>query len=259
MAHSEQNQRPIAVFDIDGVIRDVAGSYRRALADTVEQFTQGAWRPTMEDIDALKAEGLWNNDWKASEELIYRHLEAQGQPRSQVELDYEELVAFFQERYRGTHWSGYIRDEPLLVSAEYFQDLTSAGIPWGFFSGATQGSARYVLEQRLGLQAPVLVAMEDAPSKPDPSGLLTAVQQLAGGDPAQSCVIYVGDTVADMQTVLRARQVAPQQVWVGVGVIPPHVRSREEYAAQLRQAGAEVVLEALPELTPAILEQLSQT
>jgi HAD superfamily phosphatase len=29
----------IFVFDIDGVIRDVSGSYRRALADTVEYFT----------------------------------------------------------------------------------------------------------------------------------------------------------------------------------------------------------------------------
>ena len=28
----------IAIFDIDGVIRDVGGSYRRALADTVEEY-----------------------------------------------------------------------------------------------------------------------------------------------------------------------------------------------------------------------------
>ena len=32
----------IIVFDIDGVIRDVSGSYRRALADTVEYFTNNA-------------------------------------------------------------------------------------------------------------------------------------------------------------------------------------------------------------------------
>jgi len=30
------------------------------------------------------------------------------------------------------------------------------------FSGATRASAAYVLERRLGLQSPVLIAMEDA-------------------------------------------------------------------------------------------------
>lgn len=43
------------VFDIDGVIRDVSQSYRRALADTVEHFTNQAYRPTMTDIDQIKS------------------------------------------------------------------------------------------------------------------------------------------------------------------------------------------------------------
>ena len=62
----------IAVFDIDGVLRDVSGSYQRALADTVEKFTDGQYRPTDDEIDTLKGEGLWNNDWEASQELVYR-------------------------------------------------------------------------------------------------------------------------------------------------------------------------------------------
>ncbi|MBO3464500.1 TIGR01548 family HAD-type hydrolase, partial [Aetokthonos hydrillicola CCALA 1050] len=65
----------IVVFDIDGVVRDVGGSYRRALADTVQHFTDHAYRPTSEDIDQLKSEGTWNNDWEASQELIYRYFE----------------------------------------------------------------------------------------------------------------------------------------------------------------------------------------
>ena len=55
--------KAIAVFDIDGVIRDVTNSYRRAIADTVEEFTNQQYRPTMQDIDDLKSEGTWNNDW----------------------------------------------------------------------------------------------------------------------------------------------------------------------------------------------------
>ncbi|NEQ14661.1 MAG: TIGR01548 family HAD-type hydrolase, partial [Moorea sp. SIO3E2] len=76
------NLNAIVVFDIDGVVRDVSGSYRRAIADTVDHYTGGAYRPTMVEIDQLKSEGLWNNDWDASQELVYRYFEAQGKTRS---------------------------------------------------------------------------------------------------------------------------------------------------------------------------------
>lgn len=99
------------VLDIDGVIRDVSQSYRRALADTVEQFT--GKRPSPDDIDRLKQEGLWNNDWEASQELIRRFA-------PDVKVDYETIVAFFQSRYRGQNWDGYIKDEPLLVTRAFF-------------------------------------------------------------------------------------------------------------------------------------------
>ncbi|MGI0489163.1 TIGR01548 family HAD-type hydrolase [Pantanalinema rosaneae CENA516] len=259
----------IVVFDIDGVVRDVSGSYRRALADTVEQFTQAAYRPSQEDIDDLKTEGRWNNDWEASQEMIYRYFESQGRSRSSVQSDprttftYEELVAFFQSRYRGTdpvHWNGYICQEPLLMTATYLDSLTQAGIQWGFFSGATRGSAGYVLEKRLGLQAPVLVAMEDAPGKPDPTGLQQTVERLQVSLESRSPVIYVGDTVADMFTAKHAREQYPDRSWFGVGVIPPHAQTnaehRDTYAATLRQAGAEMVLDNVQELTPGAIERL---
>ena len=79
MPDSKSNSIAIAVFDIDGVLRDVGGSYRRAIADTVEHYTAGQYRPTIEDIDQLKSEGIWNNDWKASEVMIHRYFEAIGE------------------------------------------------------------------------------------------------------------------------------------------------------------------------------------
>jgi HAD superfamily phosphatase len=254
----------IVVFDIDGVLRDVGGSYRRALADTVEQFTNGVYRPSQADIDRLKSEGIWNNDWEASRELVYRHFEAQGQVRSQLQLDYDLLVAFFQSRYRGpdpTHWTGYICQEPLLVQPAYFEQLTQAGFAWGFFSGATRGSASYVLEKRLGLQAPVLIAMEDAPGKPDPTGLLQTIQQLeASTDANLTPVVYVGDTVADLHTVQQARSHQPDRSWIGVGVLPPHAQNSPDYAAtyqeNLHAAGAITVLTNVEQLTPAQIKQL---
>jgi HAD superfamily phosphatase len=255
----------IVIFDIDGVIRDVGNSYRRALADTVEEFTRGAYRPTAVDIDKLKAEGIWNNDWEGSQELIYRYFETQGQMRSDLNLDYESIVAYFQTKYRGTdpvNWNGYICDEPLLASLEYFDSLTAAQIPWGFFSGATKGSASYILERRLGLNAPVLVAMEDAPGKPNPEGLFLAIAKL-GLQPEHIDnlpIVYVGDTVADMHTILNARTMQPERNFFAVGVLPPHIladRSQvDSYHQSLLQAGGSVVINNVKELTPELIAAL---
>lgn len=271
---NQQLAPAIVVFDIDGVVRDVGGSYRRALADTVEHFTAFAYRPSQADIDQLKSEGVWNNDWEASQELIYRYFEAQGQTRcrrqgqspTQVHLNYEAIVGFFQSRYRGPdpqNWTGYICHEPLLLQPRYLEQLWAAGIPWGFFSGATRGSAAYVLERRLGLQSPVLIAMEDAPGKPDPTGLLATVlqieQRLSLVDTATP-VVYVGDTVADLYTVQKARSLFPTRCWIGVGILPPHVQEttarRDAYADTLKAAGASVIFSNVQELTPAQIKQL---
>jgi HAD superfamily phosphatase len=251
----------IVIFDIDGVVRDVSGSYRRALADTVEHYTGGAYRPTSEDIDQLKSEGTWNNDWEGSRELIYRYFETQGTTRDEIRLDYEALVAFFQSRYRGAnphHWDGYITTEPLLLRSNYLKQLTQSGITWGFFSGATRGSAEYILQTRLGLNNPPLIAMEDAPGKPDPTGLFKIVEQVASKDNA--LVLYVGDTVADMYTVEKASSQQPQRRWLGVGILPPHVQGNPErqaaYTANLMQAGASIVLPNVEQLTPYEIQQL---
>jgi len=261
----------ILVFDIDGVVRDVSNSYRRALADTVERYTDGAYRPTQDDIDALKSEGLWNNDWEGSQEMVLRYFEQQGKPRSQVSINFDELVAFFQSRYRGTdpnNWNGYISQEPLLLEPNYLYELTEAGIPWGFFSGATRGSATYVLERRLGLESPVLVAMEDAPGKPDPSGLMATVTQLEAQSATQSGaalksnlpVVYAGDTVADMQTVTQAAEQYPDRKWIGIGILPPHAQHSAEYADQyarkLMKMGAQEVLSNVQQLTSKRIRQI---
>jgi HAD superfamily phosphatase len=255
----------IVVFDIDGVIRDVGSSYRRALADTVAEFTGGAYRPTAVEIDRLKGEGIWNNDWEASQELIYRYFESQGQTRSELNLDYAQIVSYFQTKYRGTdsvNWNGYICDEPILASLEYFCALTAAHIPWGFFSGATTGSASYILERRLGLNAPILVAMEDAPGKPDPTGLFLAVARLGSqhGNIDSLPVIYVGDTVADMQTIIKAKAVEARRDFIAVGVLPPHILAVPElvddYRDSLVRSGAKIVINNVQDLTPKLISSL---
>ncbi|NEQ54783.1 MAG: TIGR01548 family HAD-type hydrolase [Leptolyngbya sp. SIO3F4] len=252
----------LAIFDIDGVVRDVSGSYRRAIADTVEHFTQGNYRPTPTDIDQLKSEGIWNNDWQASQELVNRHSKASG---NTFNTDYDAIVTYFQERYRGTgedpsQWTGYITQEPVLMSAHYLASLAQAGIPSAFFSGATRGSANYILQQRIGLTNPILIAMNDAPSKPDPTGLYMTIQQLETTVTPGLPVLYVGDTVADMATVQAAQAQFPKRLWLSIGVLPPHVQTdqtyQERYSKTLQDTGADLVISHIEQLTSKKIQEL---
>ncbi|WP_396122314.1 TIGR01548 family HAD-type hydrolase [Cyanobium sp. ATX 6A2] len=241
----ESAPRAVLLFDIDGVVRDVAASYRRALAETVHHY--GGWRPDATCIDALKGEGRWNNDWEASLELLRRH-----------GLDplpaFSALVTVFSGFYFGgdpdgepAQWRGFIGDEALLIDRSCFESLSAAGIAWGFVSGAEPASARYVLEQRLGLSDPPLVAMGDAPDKPDPTGLMRLARML-GGEPGALAppVAYLGDTVADVLTVQNARRLYPSQRFFSLAVAPPHLHhqpeARRRYERSLQSAGADAVI-----------------
>lgn len=244
--------KAVVLFDIDGVIRDVTHSYRRAIADTVEYFTEGNYRPTMEDIDHLKAEGLWNNDWKASQELVDRYYATQKKSKA---LDYETIVTYFQEKYRGKNWDGYITTEPLLMGREYTDNLHKNNIAFGFVSGATRGSAEYVLKKRIGLENIILIAMEDAPSKPNPQGLFLALEQLQ--ITSLIPVFYVGDTVADILTIVEAKKQQPERLWKAIGILPPHINANPEkitpYSQQLKNVGADLILPSVEHLIPDLI------
>ena len=259
--------RAVLLFDIDGVIRDVAGSYRRAIVETVHHFS--GQRPDAGAIDSLKSEGCWNNDWEASLELLRRSGHAPLPA-------FETLVEVFGNFYFGGDpegdsalWQGFIGSEPLLVEAPFFAALTRANVAWGFVSGAEPPSCRYVLETRLGLGGPALIAMGQAPDKPDPTGLLRLASQLMGPGmdgafdrsitATSPPIAYLGDTVADVLTVQRARKQCPDARFLSLAVAPPHlhapeaVQRRADYEARLIEAGADVVLPSTQALEPEAL------
>jgi HAD superfamily phosphatase len=257
--------RAVLLFDIDGVIRDVGGSYRRAIVETVHHYS--GVRPDPAAIDALKAEGCWNNDWEASLELLRRGGLGQSGPTALPA--FEALVDVFNGYYFGgdpngdpSDWQGFIGSEPLLVDRNFFSDLSAAGVAWGFVSGAETPSARFVLEARLELNNPPLIAMGDAPDKPDPTGFLRLAAEILSAQPQRDAipVAYLGDTVADVVTVQRAREQQPERRFLSLAVAPPHLHvpeaseRRSHYEAQLLEAGADVVIPS----TSAVLSALDE-
>ena len=249
----------LILFDIDGVIRSVENSYRLSLKKTVYKFS--GWEPSYKDIDNAKNEGIWNNDWDLSLELIKRcikkeNLNLEIPPR-------EEIIKCFEKFYFGgdpnkdsKYWSGFITNEELLVEKKFFDFLESNGIIWGFVSGAESASAKFVLEKRLGLKSPPLISMGDAPDKPDPKGFINLSKKLIGDKLGKSNIpiAYVGDTIADIKTVINARNEIPSQKFISIGISPPHLHSksrlkeRNSYEKNLKNAGADLVLNCINDL-----------
>ena len=249
----------LILFDIDGVIRSVENSYRLSLRKTVYKFS--GWEPSYIDIDNAKNEGIWNNDWDLSLELIKRYIKKENlnlkiPPREEIVKCFEEFYFGGDQNKDSKYWSGYITNEELLVDKKFFDLLDKNGIIWGFVSGAESASAKFVLEKRLGLKSPPLISMGDAPEKPDPTGFINLSKKLLGDKLGSSniSIAYVGDTIADINTVINARKVIPSQKFISIGIAPPHLHSksrfkeRNSYEKNLQDAGADLILDSINEI-----------
>ena len=249
----------LILFDIDGVIRSVENSYRLSLKKTVYKFS--GWEPSYADIDSAKNEGIWNNDWDLSLEFVKRRIKKEN---SSLPIpSRSDIIKCFEEFYFGKNltknyndWSGFIKNEELLVDKEFFDILKKKGVIWGFVSGAEFASAKFVLENRLKLKSPPFIAMGDAPDKPDPTGFIQLSKKLIGDKlgPSNIPIAYLGDTIADIKTVINARKEIPSQKFISIAVAPPHLhlesrqKERKAYESNLREAGADLIINSVNDL-----------
>ncbi len=249
----------LVLFDIDGVIRSVENSYRLSLRKTVCKFC--GWEPSYIDIDNAKNEGIWNNDWDLSLEFIKRFIKKKNlnleiPPRDEIVKCFEKFYFGGDPNKDSRYWSGFITNEELLVDKKFFDLLEKNGIIWGFVSGAESASAKFVLEKRLGLKSPPLISMGDAPDKPNPKGFINLSKKLLGDKFGSSNIPigYVGDTIADIKTVMNAKKEIPSQKFISIGIAPPHLHSksrlkeRNSYEKNLQVAGADLILNSINEL-----------
>ena len=98
--------------------------------------------------------------------------------------------------------------------------------------------------------------MGDAPDKPDPSGFINLSKKLLGDKLGSTNIpiAYVGDTIADVITVINARKEIPSQKFLSIGLAPPHLhlksrlQERNSYEENLRNAGADLIIDSIDDL-----------
>lgn len=216
---------PAAIlFDLDGVLADVRESYRATIIETAATF---GVRVTPDDIAALKRAGNANNDWLVTQRLVAAHGAA-------AELD--EVRARFQAIYVGTKGSDGRRvNERLLIPAGRLRAL-AARRRIAVVTGRPRVEAEWFLRMTgIDRYVDAVVAMEDAPLKPNPEPVRLALDRLGvtGG-------WMVGDTPDDLRAA-RATGVLP------IGVVAPGEEATPT-AAALRDAGAAWVAESADQL-----------
>ena len=281
------------VFDIDGVLVDVADSYRRAVVETAERL-HGETVPKPA-LQALKDAGGFNNDWELTDAVCLYVLagragyaadvqgyadaiaerggglagarealrDALGEAAAEaVEADWdpERVRAVFQQLYLGSDGyreiegrepeldaPGYMHDEPVLVQLDTLE-WALARFEVGVLTGRPAAEAAIALD-RVGLALAdehVITMDSPMPGKPAPDGLLALADRLDAAELA-----FVGDTLDDVRTAVRASAVDPARSYAGIGVLTGGLTGEAGRAAY-RSAGATAVLETVNDLPDAL-------
>src|SRR3954453_4236550 len=104
--------KPLLVFDMDGVLVDVTESYRETIARTVEHFT--GVKPTRERIQDYKNEGGFNDDWRLSHHAI---------TEAGIDVAFETVRDYFQSIFLGDGTDGLMLREEWIAKPGLLEGL----------------------------------------------------------------------------------------------------------------------------------------
>jgi HAD superfamily hydrolase (TIGR01548 family) len=206
------------LFDLDGVLADVQHSQRAAIATTARSFGVAV---TSAQVAAAIRTGNAANDWLVTRRLI----ECGGCGASLDDVT---------ERYQSLYLS--LRERECLIPPFPLLERFAARRPLAIVTGRPRAEAQWFLE-RVGIAHlfGTVIAMEDAPRKPDPGPVRLALARLGVGR-----AWMIGDTPDDVRAAAQAG-VLP------LGVVTPGDEASLAVAA-LREAGAARVLDQLTDL-----------
>ncbi len=226
---ARRSKRPephILIFDVDGVLVDVHGSFHRTIIDTVRYFT--GRRVTYAQIHEWKNRPGYNDDWKLTTDWI-RSL---GR-----EVTYEEVFDRYNRIFWGENGEGNVRRERWLVST---RDVArwAGRYELAIFTGRSRQELSHTFDAWPGREhfRRIVTAEDVKCGKPDPEGLL---QVLEGRDP--DAALYLGDNIDDAAAA-RAAGVP------FVGVLPSGSLAHRKRAAGLKELGALTILHHVREL-----------
>lgn len=221
-----RTQPKILIFDVDGVLVDVRGTYWRSALDTVHYLT--GKRVTYAELHKWKSKPGFNDDWS----MVAAWVTALGKP-----LSYDEARVAFERFYWGSDGKpGNVRNEKILVSPRQIEKWAQR-FELNLFTGRTRQEFSYTFERWPAAKYfRTIITMDDAPKKPRPDGLEII---LDGRDPATA--LYLGDNIDD---ALAARE-------AGVPFLAIIARDEHRYrerAARFRELGALGLLPSAAEL-----------
>jgi HAD superfamily phosphatase len=217
----------LVIFDVDGVLVDVHGSYHRSILDTVKHFT--GRRFTYAHIQQWKSRSGYNDDWRLSTDWVNS---LGGSVR------YEQVKRVFQKIYWGTNGTrGNVWRERWLVSPRLLERWAGRA-ELALFTGRTRRELRHTLEH-FGVKKLFrrVVTMDDVENlKPHPEGLLRLVDGTNLRD-----ALYLGDNLDD---ALAAKSAGIPFL----GVLQHGTEAHRVRASQLREHGARIILHSTSEL-----------
>lgn len=217
----------LIIFDVDGVLVDVHGSFHKSIVDTVHFFT--GKRPQYAEIHQWKNRSGYNDDWRLTTDWV-----ASLGPA----VPYEVVKAQFQKFYWGTRTRpGNVARERWLITHKRLERW-SRRAELALFTGRTRRELRHTIK---GTHAERIfhrsVTMDDVKrGKPDPEGLRLLLDGSAKRD-----ALYLGDNIDDALSAKRA----------GVpflGVLPHGSDAHKARATKLRELGALEILHSVRDL-----------
>ncbi len=219
--HTLATQPQILIFDVDGVLVDVRGTYWRTALQTVRHLS--GRRVTYEQLHRWKAKPGFNDDWRMTEAWVNEL----GTP-----VTYEKAKATFIDFYWGTkNRKGNVLNEKLLIQPKQIA-AWAARYELNLFTGRNRREYRYTFDEwPAAHHFRMVVTMDDVDRiKPDPEGLHKI---LRGRDPRTA--LYLGDNIDD---ALAARDAGVPFM----AIIAPGEHGYRQRAARFRELGALALL-----------------
>lgn len=223
----------VIVFDVDGVLVDVHGSFHQTVLEIVKFFT--GKRVTHKQLHEWKNRPGFNDDWKLSTAWV----QSLGGKQ-----EYAEVKQKFVELYWGKKGDGNVRREKWLLARPALSRLAKKA-DLGIFTGRVWQEMDYTLDRckTRDYFSKIVTAEDVSRPKPDPEGLLKV---LNGRSRDQA--VYIGDNIDD--------GLAAHSAGVPfLGILRRRSDERRQRLAKLKQLGALAILGDVNELEQWLKER----